>query len=163
MSEERDKRDADTSNAETLQSADSTGVDDTAADAVTRSDLSLDKDGDQESPSTSSGVSNKPTGKRAARGASVSASTVKTPARTASAKPIAQNPGKKPKAKKDNLFKRLRKFFREVIAELRKVIWPNRKQMVTYTSVVLAFVVFMVAFISGVDIAVIKGVTWLFG
>ncbi|OYD68820.1 preprotein translocase subunit SecE [Rhodococcus sp. OK302] len=163
MSEERDKRDADTSNAETLPSADSTGVDDTAADAVTRSDLSLDKDSDQESPSTSSGVSNKPTGKRAARGASVSASTVKTPARTASAQPNAKNPGKKPKAKKDNLFKRLRKFFREVISELRKVIWPNRKQMVTYTSVVLTFVVFMVAFISGVDIAVIKGVTWLFG
>ncbi|MBQ7805301.1 preprotein translocase subunit SecE [Rhodococcus qingshengii] len=163
MSEERAKRDADTSDAETSPSADSTGVDDTAADATTRSDLSLDKDGAEKAPSASSGVSNKPTGKRAARGASVSASTVKTPARTSSAKPTATNPGKKPKAKKDNIFKRLRKFFREVIAELRKVIWPNRKQMITYTSVVLTFVVFMVAFISGVDIAVIKGVTWLFG
>nr|THJ72344.1 preprotein translocase subunit SecE [Rhodococcus qingshengii] len=163
VSEERAKRDADTSDAETSPSADSTGVDDTAADATTRSDLSLDKDGAEKAPSASSGVSNKPTGKRAARGASVSASTVKTPARTSSAKPTATNPGKKPKAKKDNIFKRLRKFFREVIAELRKVIWPNRKQMITYTSVVLTFVVFMVAFISGVDIAVIKGVTWLFG
>ncbi len=62
-----------------------------------------------------------------------------------------------------NPFKRLVKFLREVIAELRKVIWPNRKQMVTYTSVVLVFVVFMVAFISGLDLAFIKGVNWLFG
>ncbi|WP_054815995.1 preprotein translocase subunit SecE [Nocardia arizonensis] len=62
-----------------------------------------------------------------------------------------------------NPFKKLLKFLREVIAELRKVIWPNRKQMVTYTSVVLVFVIFMVAFISGLDLAFIKGVNWLFG
>ncbi|WP_227997193.1 preprotein translocase subunit SecE [Nocardia australiensis] len=65
--------------------------------------------------------------------------------------------------KTGNPFKRLIKFLREVIAELRKVIWPNRKQMVTYTSVVLVFVIFMVAFISGLDLAFIKGVNWLFG
>ncbi|NNH75377.1 preprotein translocase subunit SecE [Nocardia uniformis] len=62
-----------------------------------------------------------------------------------------------------NPFKRLLKFLKEVIAELRKVIWPNRKQMVTYTSVVLVFVIFMVSFIAGVDVAFIKGVSWLFG
>ncbi|MEV0548153.1 preprotein translocase subunit SecE [Nocardia salmonicida] len=62
-----------------------------------------------------------------------------------------------------NPFKRLLKFLREVIAELRKVIWPNRKQMVTYTTVVLVFVVFMVAFIAGIDVAFVKGVDWLFG
>ncbi|MCD2158223.1 preprotein translocase subunit SecE [Rhodococcus cerastii] len=167
MNEERAKRDADTSDAETSTSADSTGVDDTAADETTRPDLSLDKDGAEKAPSASSAVSNKPTGKRAARSASVSASTVKTPARvssrTASPHAAATNPDKKPEAKKNNIFKRLRKFFREVIAELRKVIWPNHKQMITYTTVVLTFVVFMVAFISGIDIAVIKGVTWLFG
>jgi len=65
--------------------------------------------------------------------------------------------------KTGNPFKRLIKFLREVVAELRKVIWPNRKQMVTYTSVVLVFVIFMVAFISGLDLAFIKGVNWLFG
>ena len=67
------------------------------------------------------------------------------------------------KPKSDNIFKRLRKFLREVVAELRKVIWPNRKQMITYTTVVLVFVVFMVAFIGGIDVAFIKGVNWLFG
>lgn len=65
--------------------------------------------------------------------------------------------------KKMNIFKRLRKFLREVIAELRKVIWPNKKQMVTYTSVVLVFVAFMVAFISGLDLGFTQGVEWLFG
>jgi preprotein translocase subunit SecE len=55
------------------------------------------------------------------------------------------------------------RFFREVVAELRKVIWPNRKQMVTYTTVVLVFVVFMVAFIGGLDFGFIKAVSWLFG
>ncbi|MEU4318546.1 preprotein translocase subunit SecE [Nocardia fluminea] len=67
------------------------------------------------------------------------------------------------KAKTGNPFKRVLKFLREVIAELRKVIWPNRKQMVTYTAVVLVFVVFMVAFIAGIDVAFVKGVDWLFG
>ncbi|MDO3650114.1 preprotein translocase subunit SecE [Nocardia mangyaensis] len=62
-----------------------------------------------------------------------------------------------------NPFKRILKFLREVIAELRKVIWPNRKQMVTYTAVVLVFVVFMVAFISGIDVVYVKAVDWLFG
>ena len=54
-------------------------------------------------------------------------------------------------------------FFRQIVAELRKVIWPNRKQMVTYTTVVLVFVIFTVAFIAGLDLAFIKGVNWLFG
>ena len=69
----------------------------------------------------------------------------------------------RPRQGPGNPFKRLSRFLREVIAELRKVIWPNRKQMITYTSVVLVFVVFMVAFISGLDLAFIKGVSWLFG
>ncbi|MFZ2529951.1 MAG: preprotein translocase subunit SecE [Rhodococcus sp. (in: high G+C Gram-positive bacteria)] len=65
--------------------------------------------------------------------------------------------------KPENIFKRLRRFFREVIAELRKVIWPNRKQLVTYTTVVVVFVVIMTAFIFGIDLAFVKGVSWLFG
>ena len=30
-------------------------------------------------------------------------------------------------------------YLKQVVAEMRKVIWPNRKQMLTYTSVVLVF------------------------
>jgi len=77
----------------------------------------------------------------------------------------ASKPAGKKKAAKDkcNPFKRLVKFLKEVFQELRKVIWPNRKQMVTYTTVVLVFVIFTVALIAGLDLAFIKGVSWLFG
>jgi preprotein translocase subunit SecE len=61
------------------------------------------------------------------------------------------------------LFSRLVRFIREVWAELRKVVWPNQKQMVTYTTVVMVFVVFMVALVAGLDILFAKGVFWLFG
>ena len=30
-------------------------------------------------------------------------------------------------------------FFREVVSELRKVIWPTRKELLTYTSIVVVF------------------------
>jgi preprotein translocase subunit SecE len=52
---------------------------------------------------------------------------------------------------------------REVVAELRKVIWPTRKELVTYTIVVLVFVSFMIALVAGLDIVFAKGVFWLFG
>jgi preprotein translocase subunit SecE len=50
-----------------------------------------------------------------------------------------------------------------VVAELRKVIWPTRKQMITYTSVVLVFLAVMVALIYGMDFGLQRGVLWLFG
>ena len=58
---------------------------------------------------------------------------------------------------------RLRRFLREVVAELRKVHWPTRKQIVTYTIVVLLFVSFMVALVAGLDALFTKGVFALFG
>ncbi|ORV96950.1 preprotein translocase subunit SecE [Mycobacterium kyorinense] len=54
-------------------------------------------------------------------------------------------------------------YLKQVIAELRKVIWPNRKQMITYTSVVLAFLVFMVALIGLTDFGLAKLVMLAFG
>jgi preprotein translocase subunit SecE len=62
-----------------------------------------------------------------------------------------------------SLFARIFRFLKEVVAELRKVIWPTRKQMITYTAVVLIFVAFMVALIFGMDTALGRGVLWLFG
>lgn len=61
------------------------------------------------------------------------------------------------------MFRKIGRFLREVVAELRKVIWPTRKQLVTYTAVVLVFVSIMVAFIAGLDVAFSQGVNWLFG
>ncbi len=58
---------------------------------------------------------------------------------------------------------RIGRFLREVISELRKVLWPSRNELVTYTIVVMVFVSFMVALVAGLDIAFAKGVFWLFG
>ncbi|MBX7432258.1 preprotein translocase subunit SecE [Mycobacterium sp. Y57] len=55
------------------------------------------------------------------------------------------------------------KYLTEVVAELRKVIWPNRKQMVSYTSVVLVFLAFMVALIGLTDLGLAKLVMLVFG
>jgi preprotein translocase subunit SecE len=54
-------------------------------------------------------------------------------------------------------------YLKQVVAELRKVIWPNRKQMVTYTSVVLVFLAFMVALIGAVDLGLAKLVLMVLG
>jgi preprotein translocase subunit SecE len=72
------------------------------------------------------------------------------------------SPAKDKDAKKP-LPARISLFYRQVIAELRKVIWPTRKQMITYTTVVLVFVAFMVALVYLLDFAFRKGVFWLFG
>ena len=54
-------------------------------------------------------------------------------------------------------------YLKQVVAELRKVIWPNRKEMVNYTLVVLVFLVLMVALIGGVDLGFAKLVLKVFG
>jgi preprotein translocase subunit SecE len=54
-------------------------------------------------------------------------------------------------------------YLRQVVAEMRKVIWPNRKQMVSYTTVVLFFLAFMVALIGVVDLGLAKLVLFVFG
>ncbi|MDI3314588.1 MAG: preprotein translocase subunit SecE [Mycobacterium sp.] len=54
-------------------------------------------------------------------------------------------------------------YLSQVVAEMRKVIWPNRKQMITYTSVVLVFLAFMVALIGLADFGLAKLVMLVFG
>jgi preprotein translocase subunit SecE len=116
----------------------------------------------------------RPSGKRSSRRARTAsdhetgsvATIERTGSRDDAVKPKSSKPaGKKKAAKggKGNPLERLVKFLKEVVQELRKVIWPNRKQMVTYTTVVLVFVIFTVAYIAGLDLAFIKGVNWLFG
>ena len=54
-------------------------------------------------------------------------------------------------------------YLKQVVAELRKVIWPNRKQMVNYTAVVMVFLVLMTALISGVDLGFARLMLLVFG
>ena len=60
-------------------------------------------------------------------------------------------------------FGRIGRFFREVVAELRKVIWPTRKELLTYTAVVVSFLSVITAIVVGLDYAFAKGVLWVFG
>ena len=53
-------------------------------------------------------------------------------------------------------------FYRQVVAELRKVVWPTQEQLVTYFFVVMVFVVFMMALISGLDLGIGKLIFWVF-
>jgi preprotein translocase subunit SecE len=58
---------------------------------------------------------------------------------------------KSDRAAKRNPFSRIVLFIRQVIAELKKVVTPTRKELVSYTLVVLVFVVIMMALVSGLD------------
>ncbi|OBB01659.1 preprotein translocase subunit SecE [Mycobacteriaceae bacterium 1482268.1] len=106
----------------------------------------------------------RPTGKRSRRGAAADTST------GAQEAPALEDAGKgKKKVKKAaggprrNPITYVINYLREVFNELRKVIWPNRKQMVTYTAVVLFFLAFMVTLIGLVDLGVAKVVMMVFG
>ena len=62
-----------------------------------------------------------------------------------------------------SLFGRLALFLRQVVAELRKVIWPTRKELVTYTIVVIVFVAVMAAIVAAYDFVITRGVLLIFG
>ena len=51
---------------------------------------------------------------------------------------------------------RMARFFREVRAELKKVIWPSRAEVTTYTAVVIVSVVIVAGLIWVVDSAVAR-------
>ncbi|GJF08015.1 protein translocase subunit SecE [Mycolicibacterium cyprinidarum] len=117
----------------------------------------------------------RPTGKRTRRGAAAEA-TDEAPDTESSvreddgekkrgrSKKTASKPAKKPKdGPSRNPFVFVWNYLQEVIAELRKVIWPNRKEMVGYTIVVLIFLVFMVTLIGVTDLGLGRLVMTVFG
>jgi preprotein translocase subunit SecE len=64
---------------------------------------------------------------------------------------------------KGGLLSRVRLFVRQVISELRKVVRPTRNELLTYTTVVLIFVLAVMTFVFGLDFAFGKLVLWVFG
>ena len=53
-------------------------------------------------------------------------------------------------------------FYRQMVAELRKVVWPTREQLVTYFWVVLVFVLVVMSFVAVLDLGVGKLVFQIF-
>jgi preprotein translocase subunit SecE len=114
----------------------------------------------------------RPTGKRSRRAGATALAEPEETESTAEElgvekdKPAKKKPKKAKKAKSGpsrNPILFVWNYLKQVVAELRKVIWPNRKQMVSYTTVVLLFLAFMVALIGGVDLGLAKLVLWVFG
>jgi preprotein translocase subunit SecE len=58
---------------------------------------------------------------------------------------------------------RISGFFREVVSELRKVIWPTRKELLTYTGVVIVFVTVVTTIVALLDFGFGKAVLATFG
>ena len=52
---------------------------------------------------------------------------------------------------------------RQIVAELRKVVWPTRTELGTYTSVVIVFVLFIIAIIALFDFGLTHAVQAVFG
>jgi preprotein translocase subunit SecE len=69
----------------------------------------------------------------------------------------------RPQRKKKSLLARLALFYRQVIAELRKVIWPTRQELITYTSVVVTFVAIIMTIVFVLDYGFSKAVVAVFG
>lgn len=72
------------------------------------------------------------------------------------------------KAKRDRAGRRgpiaaIALFIRQVIGELRKVVTPTRKELFSYTGVVLVFVVVMMILVSVLDFVFGLGVGYVFG
>jgi preprotein translocase subunit SecE len=57
----------------------------------------------------------------------------------------------------------VRLFLRQTVAELRKVVRPTRNELVTYTTVVLVFVIAVMTYTSLLDFGFGKLVLWVFG
>ena len=61
------------------------------------------------------------------------------------------------------IFGRIGLFYRQVVNELKKVVWPTREQLSTYTAVVMVFVCFIIAVVSIFDVALTKLIMLIFG
>lgn len=65
--------------------------------------------------------------------------------------------------KKENLFKRLSKWFRGVKSELHKVVWPTRAQVMNNTLVVIVVSAIFAIVIGLIDWGAYEGIKALLG
>ncbi len=142
----------------------------TGSEAGTVTDSVTDSTGDSRGQTAVVTRPARPTGKRSRRGAvdadseavDLATGTKAAPTKngTGTATKIAKKAAERPSR---NPFAFVWNYLLQVVAELRKVIWPNRKQMINYTAVVLVFLAFMVALIGLADLGLAKLVMLVFG
>ncbi|MGN0766878.1 MAG: preprotein translocase subunit SecE [Christensenellales bacterium] len=62
-----------------------------------------------------------------------------------------------------NVFERIGRYFKEVFGETKKLSWPTRKELVSYTLTVIAFVAIFAVIIGLLDMLFSLGYTRLAG
>ena len=70
---------------------------------------------------------------------------------------------KRERAARRNPFARIALFIRQVFGELKKVVTPTRRELLSFTVVVLIFVVIMMAIVYGLDQLASLLVLYVFG
>lgn len=63
---------------------------------------------------------------------------------------------------KAGLLARMMLFFKQVIAELKKVVYPTKEELTTYLGVVLVFILAMVIFTGVIDLGFSRLVVLIF-
>ncbi|MFD2172360.1 preprotein translocase subunit SecE [Tumebacillus lipolyticus] len=58
------------------------------------------------------------------------------------------------KQARPGFFKRSIQFFKDAWGELKRVRWPNRKELVSYTMVVMGTCIFIILLIFGFDLGI---------
>lgn len=150
-------------------------LDEAAAEETLEDDIAGESDSDDEGSAsdedTASSGTKRSTRAKAAAGKRDGKSSGTTAVRSKSSKAGTGKSGdkKNDKSKKDKTdgrprgLGRLTRFVREVVAELRKVIWPTRKELVTYAVVVIIFVAVILAIVGLLDLGFSKAALWVFG
>jgi preprotein translocase subunit SecE len=62
-----------------------------------------------------------------------------------------------------NWWNQARQYLREVVYELRKVVWPSRKETIASTSVVLVIVILVGVFLGFADLILSRVMRWVIG
>ncbi|HLV09171.1 MAG TPA: preprotein translocase subunit SecE [Halanaerobiales bacterium] len=60
---------------------------------------------------------------------------------------------------KPGFLEKIINFFRQVKGELKKVNWPSREELTSYTTVVIVTVVVLIAFIGVIDVLLTQLIT----
>lgn len=64
-------------------------------------------------------------------------------------------------AKKPGFFAKISKYFKETKAEMKKVSWPNKEQLMHNTLIILVFIAIITIILSVLDVGFAKLFQWL--
>ncbi|MEG1180011.1 MAG: preprotein translocase subunit SecE [Oscillospiraceae bacterium] len=64
------------------------------------------------------------------------------------------NPSDKSAPKKPGFFARTSRFFKDLKSEVKKVVWPNKKQVINNTGIVIAFLIVSSIIIGAFDFVI---------